>query len=59
MTDDIRRTPDYGTLETYAQEEEKNHDFNDFKKNHVYEIARNNPEVWRLAKQDFELYKYW
>jgi len=56
---DIRSTPDYGILEAYAQEEEKYHNFDDLKKNHVCEIARNNPEVWRLAKQDFELYKYW
>ncbi len=59
MAHDIRSTPDYGILEVYAHEEEKYHNFDDFKKNHVYEIARNNPEVWRLAKQDFELYKYW
>lgn len=58
MVHDIRSTPDYGILEAYAHEEEKYHNFDDFRKNHVNEIARNNPEVWRLAKQNFELYKH-
>lgn len=59
MKYDIRNTPDYGILENYALEEEKYHNFDDFRKNHVNEIARNNPELWRVAKEDFDLYKYW
>jgi len=63
---DVRSCPDYGILENYALENEKYHNLDEehhnldkFRKNHIYEIARNNPEVWRVAKEDFELYKYW
>jgi len=56
---DARMNPDYGILESYAHDEEKYGSLNDFIKEHIWEIARNNPVVWNVAKADFELYKFW
>ncbi|MCM1125356.1 MAG: hypothetical protein NC429_02705 [Lachnospiraceae bacterium] len=56
---DLRNTPDYGILENYANEEKQYHNFDEFRKNHVEEIRQKNPDVWEIAKQDFNLYKMW
>lgn len=54
-----RNTPEYGILESYAHDYEKEDVLTDFTKGHVEEIRRDNPDVWAVAKTDFELYKFW
>lgn len=56
---DARKTPAYAILESYAHDDEKNKNLDDSNKEHIWEIARNNPKVWAVAKEDFELYKFW
>ena len=57
--DKIRNSPEYGILENYADESIKYDNLDDFRRSHIYEIALNNPEVWSVAKKDFELYANW
>lgn len=54
-----RNTPDYAILESYIHDYKNDDVLTDFAKEHIYEIMRKNPEVWRVAKADFELYKFW
>lgn len=56
---DLRNTPEYGELECFAIEYKKYNNFDDFRKMRVNEIALKYPEIWKLAKQDFDLYKMW
>lgn len=57
--DNLRNSPEYDILENYATEYEKYDNLNEFRKKHIEEIARKNPKIWQVAKEDFDLYKNW
>ena len=54
-----RNHPAYAILESYAHDETANGKLDENVKEHIFQLARENPEVWKVAKEDFELYKYW
>ena len=56
--DNIRNSPEYGDLENIALVYSMDNEMSDFNKKRVEEIARQYPEVWQAAKEDFEVFKY-
>ena len=57
--DNLRNSLEYDILENYAKEYEKYDNLKEFRKKHIEEIARENPKIWQVAKEDFDLYKNW
>lgn len=59
--DHARNSPDYGILESYIEDNKRGHNLTEdaFRVNHVNEIIKQSPEVWKAAKEDFEIYQNW
>ena len=59
--DHARKSREQGILESDMEDDKRGHNLTEdaFRVNHVNEIIKQSPEVWKAAKEDFEIYQNW
>lgn len=56
---DYRNHIDYGLLESYTSFIDQAGYVPEYIKGYVEEIKLDNPASWAVAKEDFEIYRFW